>query len=136
MKRRRRTREEWKKILVAWRKSGLTGDEFSTQRGLSSSNLYRWSGKLGIGMEIRKGSSASPRIPPSRMSDQSATGFAAGEVRIVPIPSRLLSSVDDTPGPRKSSRLTLIVGRRFRVAVPDEFSSLTLGRLIRTLEAL
>lgn len=132
MKRQRRTREEWRKLLVAWKKSGLTGSEFSISQGLGRGTLYRWSRKLGFGKKARL-----REIPaPDQISSSRTSEHPVGGIQIVPVPAHILSSVSESSSSRKSSRLTLQIGRRFRIGVPDDFSPSTLGKLVRTLEAL
>jgi transposase-like protein len=41
--RRRFSEQERQQLLAAWRKSGLSADEFSQKAGLCRSNLWRWS---------------------------------------------------------------------------------------------
>ena len=132
MKRQRRTREEWRKILVAWKRSGLTGSEFSASQDLTPCTLYRWSRKLGFGKKAKQ-TDGLPRVqvPSSKTSEH-----ANGDIRIVPVPAHLISSEEGASASRKSSRLVLSIAGRFRIAVPDDFSPSALGKLVRTLEAL
>jgi transposase-like protein len=41
--RRRFSEQERQQLVAAWRKSGLSADEFSQKAGLGRSNLWRWS---------------------------------------------------------------------------------------------
>ena len=38
--------DEWKKHVADWRASGLTGEQFSKERGLSKTRLWAWSSRL------------------------------------------------------------------------------------------
>lgn len=42
----KRTRDEWRRQVRDWRRSGLTAKEFAASRGLSASTLAWWSWRL------------------------------------------------------------------------------------------
>ena len=130
---RHRSRREWEKILKAWKQSKLTGPEFANQYGLNHLSLYRWSTKLGSGKSQDDCRKSEPFTQNKAPEEAKSSPFA---LRIVPVPEHLLSPVDEAPRPRKVPSLSLVIGRRFRVVVPDGFSPGTLGKLIQTLEAL
>jgi len=129
-----RSQKEWKEILTEWKKSGLTGPDFSRRHGLNHLSLYRWSSRLGFGKQ-HQGSAASESFTRAQTSATNPL-LATPTLRIIPVPEHILPSVDGSLGHRKSTSLSLVVGRRFRVVVPDGFSPATLGKLIQTLEAL
>ncbi len=90
----------------AWRKSGLSRAEYCRQRKLSHHTLRYWQKKF----------------------EQSGP---VG-VTFVPVP---LSRAVQNNGPReRRTALKVEVGNRFRIEVADEFSTVTLARLIATLE--
>ena len=43
---RRRTEDDWRALVLAWRASGLSAREFCSQRGIAKSGLWKWSGKF------------------------------------------------------------------------------------------
>ncbi len=132
--RRYRSRKEWKGIITDWKRSGLSGPEFSQRHGLNHRSLYRWSTKLGPRKQRSKivAADSSPRVQSSAKKPL----LPQPALRIVPVPGHLASAVDGPRKHQKSPSLSLVIGRRFRVVVPDGFSSATLGRLIQTLETL
>ena len=129
-----RSRKEWKRIIADWKRSGLTGPEFSRRHGLNHRSLYRWSTRLRPGKQHQE-SMATESSPGAQVSSKKAL-LSTTALRIVPVPRHLIPSVEESPQQRKSPSISLVIDRRFRVVVPDGFSSTTLGKLLRTLETL
>jgi hypothetical protein len=58
--------EEWSARVVAWRRSGLTADEFSRGRGFAASTLRWYSSRLGASVE-RAEAAAEPKTAMVRL---------------------------------------------------------------------
>ena len=63
----RRSAEQWKELLEAQRRSGLTGKEFAQQRGINLGTLRWWKARLGReqseGLEQRQRMKLLPVVP-------------------------------------------------------------------------
>jgi transposase-like protein len=70
--RRRRSPEEWTKLVAEWKSSGRSASEFARERNVGESSLWKWDSRLRAA--VRKGRQASP-------SPRSPTKFVAVEVK-------------------------------------------------------
>jgi hypothetical protein len=80
-KRERRSREQWRCLVEAWRGSGTPAKEFARSQGLSTTSLYYWSSVL------TRGSAASvPKLLPVRVATSvvrsSSLELAVGPLRL------------------------------------------------------
>ena len=75
-KQERRSREEWRGLVHAWRESGLSATVFARERGLNTAMLYYWSSEL---KRIEAG--AKGRLLPVRVT-ASAVRSADLELRV------------------------------------------------------
>lgn len=102
--RRRRKRDEWRRLVAEWERSGARAEEFAGQVGVHAKTLQVWKYKL-------------------RRSLAEARGVALAKIVEVR-PS--LSAADER------FEVRLVGGRR--IAVPPSFDGETLARLLRVLE--
>lgn len=101
----RRTREEWKREVARWQRSGLTRGEYAERAGINAHTLGWWKWKLG--------SEAEPTAAPTF-------------VELVPAVIEVdAEEVDD---------LELLVSD-VRVRVPPRFDADALSRVLDVLEA-
>ena len=72
-KRPRRTREEWAKEVVRWRRSGLTAAAYAAENDLHEGTLAGWASKFGSrALHRAEARREQPRFVPVRVSDSSA----------------------------------------------------------------
>jgi hypothetical protein len=120
----RATRDEWKRRVARWRRSGLTAKEFSAREGLNASTLSFWSWKLGstVGGRSRNGRRREPGKKEARKArhaeqfGESASPFLGVE---------LMTSANSGGG----ADLELLLGD-VRVRVPPDFDESTLRRVM------
>ena len=108
--RKRRSREEVKRLVVEFEASGLRREEFCRARGMALSTLRRHLKKQGSGeAELQAGS------------------------RLVAVE---LSRKDPKGNPRAACALEVVLSSGRRIEVRREFDSATLGRVVQVLEGL
>jgi transposase-like protein len=114
MAQRRRTREQWRRLVEGWPRSGLTQAQYCAHHGISVTSFHRWREVL------RHGPSAG--IPTS--------GPEAGErVRLLPV--ELLSE----PIVRAAeAALTLVLDERLCLQIGPDFDGETLKRVVALLQ--
>ena len=96
----------WRAHLNAWQKSGLNRAEYCRRHNLSYHALRYWEKKC------------------------ERQGFS--NVTLVPVP--LAKTAQNNIDREGASALKVEIGNRFRIEVGDDFSTVTLARLISTLE--
>ena len=77
---RRRTAEEWRRILEEQREQGLSDRDCCVRHGATPSSLKRWRGRLGLGGT--RGQRTFVELPAP------AVPVAAGELRVI-LPNRI-----------------------------------------------
>jgi transposase-like protein len=112
MAQRRRTREDWQRLVEGWPRSGLTQSQYCERHGVSVGSLHRWREQLrgAPGAGARVGgveSTASLRLLPVELL---AEAPAAGE-----------------------AALTLVLGARLRLQIAPGFDAPTLQRVVALL---
>ena len=102
----RRSREQWRRLVEGWAGSDLTGQAYCDRHGISLGSLYRWRELL---------------------REEDAGGVPAEPVRWVP--------VELIGGGREASGLRLVLSDGLRIEVGADFDAQTLRRLLGVLRA-
>jgi len=102
-----KSREYWRGEVQQWQNSGLTQKEYSKREGLSLERFGTW--KRRFDREGQSGSGA-----------------------LVAVPSGIVSSALR----ERHQSLGLVVSERYRVEIPDTFSSATLEQVLQVLARL
>ena len=106
MAQRRRTREDWQRLVEGWPRSGLTQAPYCERQGVSVGSFYRWHEQL------RGGSRAGERV----------AGAASPVLRLLPV--ELLAD---------AAALALVLGERLRLQIAPGFDAPTLQRVVALL---
>jgi hypothetical protein len=117
-------RRYWKKHVHAWRTSGLPQRRYARLHGIHPRTFFDWCRKF----PERKST------PDHRELSSGTTLPKFNPVELVPIPARLLSSAE--PFPARQTKLSIKLGKRFRIVVGKNFSASLLKQVIQTLEDL
>jgi transposase-like protein len=105
MARQRRSREQWRRLVAGWVRSGLTRQAYCDQHGISLGSLDRWRAVF---------------------REEDASGAPAEPVRLVPV------EVIDAGGEEtKGLALVLVDGRRIEIGA--DFDAAALRRLLGVL---
>ncbi len=107
---RKKKRNYWRRHLQKWRDSGLPQTQYCRNKNLSLKSFGYWKRKLSEKTE-----------PPPKL---------------VQLPAPQLFTPPLKTGSPQPAGLTLIHSQSIRIEIAEDFSSIALGKLLRTLETL
>jgi transposase-like protein len=87
-RRRRRSPEEWTKLVAEWKSSGHSASEFARERNVGESSLWKWDFRLRAAVDKRRQASPSPRSPTKFVAVE-VKGSQAPEQRKQALPGRI-----------------------------------------------
>lgn len=118
MAHRRRTREQWRRLVEGWPESGLTQAQYCEHHNISVASLYRW-------REVLRRSSGERRPAPG-------AGRADVAVRLLPV--ELLGEFGQRVGDTAPA-LSLVFADGVRLEIAPGCDDATLRRVVGVLRA-
>ena len=112
MAQRRRDREQWRRLVDGWARSGLTQQGYCDRHGISHASLRRWRQIFRQGCETATAGHVA----------------AAKPLRLVPV--ELVGG-----GATEAKPLTLLLADGIRIEIAADFDAPTLRRLLGVLRA-
>jgi len=121
-----RNQKQWAKRVRAWRKSGLSSEEFSRGQEFTAGGLRYWASRLGRGTASSGGASG-------RSAETSIAEATSPRVRLARVVRRR-EPTGTTPAAPQRTGLTVEVGRA-RISVGQHFDRDILAAILELLGA-